>query len=446
VIQGKLDLEAIVDTSPLKGAQAMIILLCALVAMVDGFDTQSIALAAPAIIATGAVKAPAFGLVFAAGLFGSLLGALGLGVVADRFGRKPALLTSMLGFGLITLATPFAHTAAALAGIRLATGLGLGGALPLIISLTSEFAPARLRSTLVSLMFCGFPLGAVIGGVAAARLIPAFGWPSLFYAGGAIPLLFLPLIAAAVPESARFLAQSQDRVRLRRVLDRMGWTPLWNGEVLVAPAPGRSSVASLFGEGRALGTLLLWATLFLSLLLTYFLINWIPIIARQSGVGMQSAVLAVSAVNLGAIIGCLAIGRLADRYGNATAYISCAFALGAVAIMLIGRAGSSGGWLLGASLCAGVFSLGAQMCTVAFCASFYETPLRATGVGWAIGVGRIGAIVGPLLGGALLATGTPVPMLFLLVGLMSVGSALGVAAIGLRVLKPHPAGSIGHAG
>jgi AAHS family 4-hydroxybenzoate transporter-like MFS transporter len=445
VTQGKLDLEAIVDTLPLKPAQLAIVLLCALVAMVDGFDTQSIALVAPVIIAAWGVKAAAFGLVFSAGLFGSLVGALTMGVVADRQGRKPALIASMLVFALVTLATPLAHTTSALTALRFLTGLGLGGALPIIISITSEFAPARQRATIVSLMFCGFPLGAVIGGVAAARLIPAFGWPSIFYVGGAAPLLLLPLIAAFVPESVRFMALRQDHARLTRVLDRMGWAPLWNGELALRTDERRSPVAKLFTEGRALGTLLLWATLFLSLLLTYFLINWIPIIARQSGIGMQGAVLAVAAVNLGAILGCLVIGRLADRYGNATAYISCGFALGAVAIVMIGRAEGSGTWLLWASLLAGVFSIGAQMCTVAFCAAFYETSLRATGVGWAIGVGRIGAIVGPLLGGVLIAAGMPTPTLFLVIGLMSIGSALGAAGIGLGVLRPRPARSLGNA-
>jgi AAHS family 4-hydroxybenzoate transporter-like MFS transporter len=432
----KLDLEALIDSRPLGPAQLTIIVLCALVAMVVGFDTQSIALVAPVIVTAWGVKAAAFGVVFAAGLFGSLLGALLMGLVADSWGRKPALLAAMLLFAVMTLATPLANSVPALIAMRLVTGIGLGGALPIIISLSSEFAPARLRSTLVSLMFCGFPLGAVIGGVSASWLIPTFGWPSVFWLGGAIPLLVFPLIAAFVPESVRYLASKQDGPGVERILARMGWVSLWDGN-LVAPAPEmRSPVGKLFTEGRAAGTVLLWTTLFLSLLLTYFLLNWIPVIARQSGIDIGSALLAVAAVNLGAIVGCLVIGRLADRFGHATAFISCAFALGALAIVSIGRAGHSGHWLMAASFLAGVFSLGAQMCTVAFSAAFYDTSLRATGVGWAIGVGRIGAIVGPMMGGLLLATGTPIPTLFLLVGLMSIGAAVGAAGISLRAVPP----------
>ncbi|HWF00059.1 MAG TPA: MFS transporter [Caulobacteraceae bacterium] len=427
---GQLDLDAILDGGDVDARRAGLILLCALVAVVDGFDTQSIALVAPVIIGAWRVKAAAFGLVFGAGLFGSLLGALGLGLAADRLGRKPMLALSLAVFAAFTLATPMARTVPVLTAARFCTGLGLGGALPIIISLTSEYAPARLRSTLVSLMFCGFPLGAVLGGFAAAPLIRGYGWASIFYVGGAAPLLLLPLVAAFAPESVRFLALKGRAEAVRKTLAGMGGVGAWNGELGAGSAEARWPVAKLFAEGRGPGTALIWATLFLSLLLTYFLISWIPVIARQSGIDMSSAVLAVAAVNGGAIVGCLAIGALADRSGRATLVIGAAFALGAVAIVLIGQAGRSGAWLLAASFMAGVLSIGAQMCTVAFCAAFYDTPLRATGVGWAIGVGRIGAIVGPVLGGVLLATGMPLQTLFAIVAAMSVGAALGVTGVG----------------
>jgi AAHS family 4-hydroxybenzoate transporter-like MFS transporter len=191
----------------------------------------------------------------------------------------------------------------------------------------------------------------------------------------------------------------------------------------------------LFAGGKAPGTMLLWTTLFLSLLLTYFLVNWMPIIARQSGIDMTVAVLAVAALNLGAIVGCLTIGRLCDHFGHATIVIGCAFALGAVAIALIGVCRQSVAALLAFTCLAGVFSIGAQMCTIALCASFYDTSLRVTGVGWAIGVGRIGSIVGPVLGGVLIAAGMAAVSLFILVGAMSVGSAIAIVALGLRTAR-----------
>ena len=426
----KASLESIVDVAPLSLPQIVIIGLCALVVMVDGFNTQSIALVAPAIVVAWHVPAAAFGSVFGAGLFGSLLGALFFGVLSDRVGRKPALLAAVLLFALVNLATPLATSVNALTLTRLLAGFGLGGALPITISLTSEYAPARLRLTLSGLMFCGFPLGAVLGGVGSAQLIPALGWTSVFYLGGLIPVVLLPFMIGLIPESVRFLATRLARARIERVLRRLQWLDLWDGDLAPADARVHSPVASLFTEGRAASTLLLWATLFLSLLLTYFLINWIPIIARRSGIGMTSAVLGVAALNLGAIVGCLTLGRLADRHGRRTTVLALAFAFGALPIGLIGAAHQSSVWLLGSAFVAGASSIGAQMCTVVYCANFYDTALRSTGVGWALGIGRIGSVVGPVVGGLLIRGGMASATLFVLIGMMSIGSAITILAFG----------------
>ena len=431
----KMTLEELIDASSLSPPQWIVIGLCALVAMIDGFDTQSIGLAAPDIAAAWSVPVGQFGPVFSAGLFGGLLGATLFGAIADRLGRKPALLIAVASFGLVTLATPFCSSMPQLVAVRVLTGLGLGGALPAAISLTAEYAPRRLRATLVSLMFCGFPLGAVFGGLVAAKMLPAQGWTSIFYLGGAAPLVLLPVLALLLPESARYLAHRKPEL-LERLLKKWGWSDRWNGEsgTVLDHAPG--SVRELFADGLGGRTILLWATLFCSLLLTYLLINWVPILARRAGIGTQGAVLAVSTLNLGSIFGSLIIGRFSDRWG-AMKMLGVAFLLGGLAVACLGLNPGSAAQMIGIAFVAGFFSIGAQICTVALSPTLYDTALRATGVGWAMAAGRTGAIVGPLIGGALLAGGLSPAALFLMVGAVSLLAAVTMGI--LSTIKPATA-------
>ncbi|MFB6549303.1 MULTISPECIES: MFS transporter [unclassified Streptomyces] len=423
----KRTFDDLLDAQPLGRLQIGVIVMCALVAVVDGLDTQAIALAAPDIASDWGTGSADFGLVFGIGLFGGLVGAIVFGRTSDRFGRRPNLLIAVAVFALFSLATPLVDSLTGLAVLRFLTGIGLGGALPGVISLTSEYTPRRMRATVVGLMFCGFPLGAVIGGAVSAAMIPALGWQSVFVLGGVVPLLFLPVFWVLLPESARFLTLTGDHQRLGKILRRMR-SSVTAEQIIPEPSPTRSPVVRLFTDGRAAGTLLLWATLFMSLLLTYLLINWIPLVARDTGIGSSGAALAVAALNLGAIVGQLVIGRLADR-SSPTRVTGTAFALGAVAIAAIGLSGQSGAALLVTAFVAGFLSIGAQMCTVALCAIFYETSLRATGVGWAMGIGRIGGIVGPVLGGVAVAAGASVPTLFLLTGAASL--CAGAAAFAM---------------
>jgi AAHS family 4-hydroxybenzoate transporter-like MFS transporter len=267
-------------------------------------------------------------------------------------------------------------------------------------------------------------------------MIPAFGWPSIFYAGGAFALLLLPLIWRVIPESLMFLALMRDRRRITAILSRMHWLGLWDGELPEAPQRRRSRVVALFTERRAIPTMLVWASLFISLLITYFLINWIPLLARQSGFGAASAVYAAVALNLGVIAGCIVIGWIADRSGRPVLVIASAFALAAIATAMIGQSGGSSTMLFATAFVAGGLCTGAQICTFSLAARIYDTSVRATGVGWAIGIGRVGSFVGPVLGGVLVAAGMAAGPLFLIVGASSLGSAAGVWLLGMTAPVP----------
>jgi AAHS family 4-hydroxybenzoate transporter-like MFS transporter len=417
-----LDLDELFNISPVHRLQVLIVTLCALVALIDGFNTQIIALAAPEIARLWRVAPAAFGPVFGASVFGGLVGALLAGTCSDRFGRKWVLIACVALFAVASLATVFAVSLPTLILVRAISGVGLGGAMPGIISITSEYAPARSRATLISLMFCGFPLGAVVAAAAAAELLPAFGWRGVFYLGSVPSLLLVPALARFMPESIRFLAARADRAGVTTVLERLGWVHRWNGELPTSSEPARTSVKMLFYGNRAIATLLLWIALFLSLLLTYFLVNWLPMLSRQAGVGIRSAILSVSALNLGAVCGCLLIGRLIDRFGPVVPVVA-GYALGAVAVALLGLASNSGALLLLFALLAGMTTIGAQMCTVTLISCLYPTQLRATGVGWSMGIGRVGAVAGPLIGGLVIGAGIATASLYFMGGLLSLGSA-----------------------
>jgi MFS transporter, AAHS family, 4-hydroxybenzoate transporter len=433
----RMTLESLINVSPLSLPQFTVIGLCALVAMVDGFDTQCIGLVAPEIAVAWNVSVAQFGLVFGAGLFGGLLGGMAFGAIADRLGRKPALLLAVCIFSAMTLLTPVCTAMTQLTTVRLLTGVGLGGALPAIISLTSEYAPYRLRATLVAVMFCGFPLGAALGGLITARVMPVYGWTSVFYLGGGAPLLLLLPLSLFLPESARFLAHRKPD-RLERLLRKLGWEERWNGESGSVANSVRGSVRGLFSDGLASRTVLLWATLFCSLLLSYFLINWMPVLARHAGIQIQGAVIAVTMLNFGGLLGCLTIGQLSDRFG-ATRVVGLAFVIGGVAVTCLGLNGGSSVQMVCTAFLAGFFSIGGQMCTVALVPTFYNTGLRATGVGWSMAAGRFGAISGPIVGGALLAAGLSASILFLIVGGVSLVAAMAMLTLGTikPVTQPH---------
>jgi len=430
------DLDSIINRTRTSRFQILVIALCVAVIVFDGFDTLSISFAAPGIAAAWHISPSSFGLVFSIGLFGGLVGAICAGVVADRIGRKPTLVITVLVFGVVSLATPFADSTTSLSLIRFVTGIGVGGALPGAIAIAVEYAPRRTRAAAAAVTFCGIPLGAVLGSVLAARLIPRYGWGSIFTVGGVLPLLLVPFIVVFLPESIRFLSLRRDDATIAKLLARMGVgeeAEPAQAEIRTEVGPRRPSVWSLFTEGRALGTTLLSVALFLTLLMASFLVSWIPTLAIRAGIGTSAAILAVASLNIGGVLGSLVISKLSRRRAPGVV-VGLSYALGAVAIACVGQAGTSGSWLLGAAFVAGFLAIGSQMCTISLVATYYHTRLRATGVGWAVGCGRVGGIIGPVIGGWLIGASVSMGAVFVIAGLVCVACAVTVLAIGRLVL------------
>lgn len=433
-----------IDDAPFGRAQKRIVLLCALIAMLDGYDTQAIAFVAPVIAKLWGVPVAAFGAVFGAGLAGLMVGALVFGPLADRYGRRKITIATTALFGLLTLFTAWADSLGSLLVLRFLTGLGLGGAMPNIIALTAEFSPARSRATMVSLMFCGFPFGAVLGGLIASRMIPALGWESTFVLGGVLPLLLLPILLYWLPESIRFQAsRGVPEARLRKMMaDVIGEERA--RQVAFGSQEGnpstRVTVGGLFGPGKTRKTLLLWTVFFMNLLLLYFLVNWLPSLLRQAGVSLDKAIVSTALLNLGGIVGALSFARLIDRFG-AYKVLPAAYAAASAATVVVGQATGTGfAALMALVFVTGFAVIGAQISINALAANSYPADIRSTGVGWALGVGRAGSVVGPVLGGVLVATGLQVGSLFIVAAVPALLAAVAVLALASRSASPDEVG------
>jgi AAHS family 4-hydroxybenzoate transporter-like MFS transporter len=400
-----VDVAAFIDAQPVGRFQVKLLLICATVLFLDGFDTTAIGYVAPALAKEWNIGKSALGPVFSAGLLGLMLGALLFGPLADRIGRKKIVIFSTLAFGIGTLVTSLVNDVNTLFVIRFLTGLGLGGAMPNTIALTSEFSPHRRRATMVMVMFVGFSIGAALGGFLAAALIPLFGWRSVFVVGGAAPLVLAPVLALRLPESVRFLALTGRAdaavAALLAFVDAKAVFAAGTRFVVNEPTLNGIPVQHLFRGGRTLATLLLWVVFFMSLLDIYFLSNWLPTVLNDLGASISQAAAIGSMLQVGGVVGTFALGSIIDRFSFralALVYFIAVFAVGA-----IGQLGHSAVFVTIAIFIAGFCIVGGQIAANALAAGYYPTSVRATGVGWALGVGRVGSIVGPLVGGVLLS-------------------------------------------
>ncbi len=432
-----LDVTEMVNAHPLSTYQKRVIALCFLVVAIDGFDTAAIGFIAPALKAQWGATPAELAPLFAAGLFGLMAGALVFGPLADRIGRKPVLLATTAFFGLATLASAFAPDIPSLTALRFVTGLGLGGAMPAAITLTAELCPGQRRASLVTLMFCGFTIGSAAAGLAASSIVAAFGWPGLLLTGGALPLVLTPVLFALLPESPRYLVlRGAAPERVAAVLARMMPEADLAGATFLrtARAPG-SPVGQLFRDGLALGTLLIWGTFFMSLLVFYLLSSWLPLLITTAGFSLGAASLMGATLATGGTVGAIVIGRLMDRF-EPHRVLACAYGLAGGFVILLGNAVATPWLLVLAIFGAGFGVAGAQVGLNALAAGFYPTASRATGVSWANAVGRTGSVLGSMTGGVLLSLGWDLGTVFAAAAVPAFLAALAMAAKGWARATP----------
>jgi AAHS family 4-hydroxybenzoate transporter-like MFS transporter len=409
------------------------VVLCALVALFDGFDLQIIGLAAPSIAAELHIPVAALGAVFSAALAGLAVGGIVIAPVADRVGRKSVLVAAIACFAVFTLATTAAHSVGVLLVYRFLTGLGLGAAVPCAISLASELVPARRRGTVAGLLFAGFPVGGVLAGLLGSWMIPATGWRSLFLVGTIGPLIVGVVIALVLPESLIFLVSRHAASRrVARTLARVAPDLEVETDRLVVPAVDErvagAPVRHLLDADRRVSTLLLWASSFAAFGVLVVNSSWTPTLLAPIGLPVPRTAVALAFFNAGSVVATAAGGWLTTRFG-ARRVLPAGFLLAAVGMAGVGLLAPSASGVAAMEVLVGLGLGGASSGVIALAAMAYVTAMRSTGIGWALGVGRIGSFVGPLLVGALAAAAWAVPAVFAAIAAACVLGGMAAAAL-----------------
>lgn len=423
--------QELLDRSPFSRFQKTLLALCFLVVLLDGYDTAAIGYVAPALMKEWGLTKPQLGPVLTAALFGLAGGALIAGPLADRFGRRAVLIGSVFLFGAGGLACAGAGDLGALVGWRALTGLGLGAAMPNAVTLINEYCPRHRRAFFTNVVFCGFPLGASLGGFLAAAILPQGGWRAVLALGGAAPLLLGVALIFLLPESIRHMvARGADPARVRAVLARIAPEAAQARDFVLSDEPASSTggLALALGPGLRLGTAMLWIAYFMGLVIFYGMINWLPVLLREARFSPASATLIAALFPLGGF-GALASGWAMDRRAPDAILAAC-YAASAVCVAAIGLVMSAPVALTLAVAAAGVAMNTAQSSMPALAAGFYPTRGRATGVAWMLGVGRFGAVAGSLLVGWLAQMGFGPAVIF-----AAVGSAGALAALALAVKR-----------
>lgn len=429
--QPTIDVTDYIDKRQLNAFNFQLVVLSFLVIMVDGYDITVAAFAVPSLIREWGVATPgAFGPVLGASLFGMLFGAPLLGHVGDRYGRKSAILASYVVFGVFTLAAAWSHSLFQLGALRFLAGIGIGGLLPNVVALNAEFAPRRLQATAVIVSFAGITLGGSLPGPIAAYLMPHYGWQILFYFGGLVPLLLAGLIAAMLPESIRFLALKDRQADAAAMVQRMDpGTTLPPGARFTVQLGEQLPFRYLFSGKLAVMTPLLWLLFVVNLMAYFFLVSWMPTLLASASMPTQAA-LATMVLQIGGFVGAVAIALPLDRRG-----MMPVVALFVLAVPIVGAIGymahQSELGLMAVVALAGFCTLGTQFGLNAVSAILYPTALRSTGSGAAFGIGRVGAILGPVIGGRLIDMKLPVEDLYMIATIPFV-----IGAVAAFILMP----------
>jgi len=433
-----VNVNELIDQRPLGTYQFVTIGICTFVALMDGFDSQAVGAAGPMIMAAFHLQPAQLGAVFSSSSWGFLFGALIGGPCADRWGRKPPLIVSTILFTLCTIMTPLVSDLQSLLVVRTLAGIGLGAAAPSFVSIATEYVPRRLRARLVTILWAALPGGGVIVGFLGPFLLPSFGWQSIFYIGGGLSLLAAILVIFVLPESAVFAVTRGDKAeRVKSLVRPLAKQPIGAGVTTFVVSEEKMPgvpVKHLFSDGRAPTTLLLWVAFFADYFAIIALLVWTPTLLRQTGMPIGQASAALAFNNIGGVVGCLIAGYLIERFGPYRILV-LTFVAACAAIALTGYVAPAFVPVAVLETLDGLLIGGGGAGLIAFAALLYPTYIRSTGIGWGLGIGRLGGASGPLAAGALVGAAWTPAWVFLAIGCAALPAAATIVILWLRAPK-----------
>lgn len=426
----KIDVHKLSDDAKFNGFHGKVLLWCALIIIFDGYDLAVAGIALPSIMKEMGVTAQNAGFMVSSALFGMMFGAIFLGTIADKIGRRKATAMCIFLFSVFTAAAGFTDNPYTFSAMRFLAGLGIGGVMPNLVAQMTEYSPKKIRATLVTLMFSGYAVGGMLAALLGKGLIESYGWASVFLAAG-LPVVLIPFILKSMPESMPFLIKENRLDELKKILTQMSPSYQPHAEdrfaLLTSDKAQGAPMGKLFRDGRGFSTVMFWVTFFMCLFMVYALSSWLTKLMASAGYSLGSALTFVLVLNFGAMIGAVGGGWLADRFHIKYVLVGM-YALAAGSITLLGYKVSTEVlfWLVGL---AGASTIGTQIVTYAYAGQFYPMAIRSTGIGWASGVGRSGAILAPIVIGTLVGMSLPLEQNFMAIAIPAVIAVIAASMI-----------------
>ena len=429
----QIDVHELSDKAKFSGFHKLVLLSCALIIIFDGYDLAVVGIALPSIMKSMAVDATRAGFMVSAALFGMMFGNILFGTLADRIGRRKVVVICIALFSVFTAAAGFTSDPITFSVMRFIAGVGIGGVMPNVVAQMTEYSPVRIRSTLTTLMYSGYSVGGVIAALLGKGMIENYGWQSVFIAAG-VPVLLIPFILKAFPESMPFLIKKGRIDELKDIVSRI--EPTYQPkttDMFALPSEDKADnapIRHLFHEGRGFSTVMFWIAFMMCLFMVYGLSSWLTKLMASAGYGLGSALTFVLVLNFGAVVGAIGGGWLADRF-HIKYVLASMYLLAAVSITLLGFKAPTEILLVLVGL-AGASTIGTQIVSLAYAGQFYPMAVRGTGIGWALGVGRVGAIAAPIVIGVLVGMSMPLQQNFIAIALPGLIAAIAISLIDHR--------------